>query len=41
MTDFDQRSVVWIMSNYIYNLGRDVSKEDLEKMIDSIYEGDE
>lgn len=40
MQNINQNSVIWIANDIVYNVFGDVSKEELVKMLDSIYEGD-
>ena len=40
MTNTDQNRIVWIKGNTVYSINGDINKDDLIKMVSSIYEGD-
>ena len=39
MTNVNQTRIVWIKSNVVYSINGDITKDDLIKMVHSIYEG--
>ena len=41
MTNFEQAQVVWVDGNSVYSLSGNTSKENLIKMVKSIYEGED
>lgn len=40
MTNLEQNRIVWIRNNVVYSINGYVTKDDLVKMLNSIYEGD-
>lgn len=40
MTNVDQNRIVWIKGNVVYSINGNATKDDLVKMVHSIYEGD-